>query len=32
MENFVAKGMIVDMAVHDPDKGAGISNPHIQNL
>ncbi|MCI7148356.1 MobA/MobL family protein [bacterium] len=29
MENFVAKGMIVDMAVHDPDKGAGIPNPHI---
>ena len=29
MENFVAKGMIVDMAVHDPDKGGGIPNPHI---
>ena len=29
MENFVAKGMIVDMAVHDPDKGEGIPNPHI---
>ena len=29
MENFVAKGMIVDMAVHDSDKGGGIPNPHI---
>ena len=29
MENLVAKGMIVDMAVHDPDKGEGIPNPHI---
>ena len=29
MENLVAKGMIVDMAVHDPDKGGGIPNPHI---
>lgn len=29
MENIVAKGMIVDMAVHDPDKGEGIPNPHI---
>ena len=29
MENFVAKGMIVDMSVHDPDKGGGIPNPHI---
>lgn len=29
MENLVAKGMIVDMAVHDPDKGEWIPNPHI---
>ena len=29
MENLVEKGMIVDMAVHDPDKGEGIPNPHI---
>ncbi len=29
MDNFVAKGMIADMAVHDPDKGGGIQNPHI---
>lgn len=28
-ENLVAKGMIVDMAVHDRDKGEGIPNPHI---
>ena len=27
---FVAKGMIADLAIHDPDKGdAGISNPHF---
>ena len=27
-ENFVAKGMICDMAIHDPDKGeGGIPNP-----
>lgn len=32
MENFVAKGMIVDMAVHDPDKGEGIPNPHIHMM
>ena len=29
MENFVAKGMIADMAVHDPDKEGGIQNPHV---
>ena len=29
MENFVAKGMIADMAIHDPDKEGGIPNPHI---
>ena len=29
MENFVAKGMIADMEVHDPDKDGGIQNPHI---
>lgn len=29
LENFVAKGMIVDMAIHDPDKGEGIPNPHV---
>ena len=28
-EHFVAKGMIADMAVHMPDKGDGIPNPHI---
>ena len=28
-EQFVAKGMIVDMAVHSPDKKDGIPNPHI---
>ncbi|MBR3084065.1 MAG: MobA/MobL family protein [Oscillospiraceae bacterium] len=28
-EQFVAKGMIVDMAVHATDKGDGTPNPHI---
>ena len=29
-ENFVDKGMIVDLAIHDPDKGeGGIQNPHF---
>ena len=28
-ENFVAKGMIVDMAIHNPDKNGGIPNPHV---
>lgn len=32
MENFVARGMIVDRAVHDPDKGEGIPNPHIHMM
>lgn len=29
LENFVAKGMIADMAIHDPDKHGGIQNPHV---
>ncbi len=33
LENFVAKGMIADLAVHDPDKGSdGIQNPHFHVL
>ena len=32
LENFVAKGMIADMAVHDPDKYGGIPNPHVHVL
>lgn len=28
-ENFVARGMICDMAVHDPYKEGGIQNPHF---
>ncbi|MGN0402453.1 MAG: MobQ family relaxase [Acetatifactor sp.] len=33
MENFVARGMIVDLAIHDPDKGEeGIPNPHFHVL
>ena len=33
LENFVARGMIVDLAVHDPDKGSGgIQNPHFHVL
>ena len=32
-ENFVDKGMICDMAIHDPDKGeGGIPNPHVHVL
>ena len=32
-ENFVAKGMICDMAIHDPDKGEGRTpNPHVHVL
>ena len=30
LENFVSRGMVVDFAVHCPDKGdGGISNPHF---
>ena len=32
LENFVAKGMIADMAVHDPDKYGGIPNSHVHVL
>ena len=33
MENFVARGMICDVAIHDPDKGeGGIPNPHVHVL
>ena len=28
-EHFVSKGMIADLAVHEPDKGNGIPNPHF---
>lgn len=28
-EHFVGKGMIADLAVHEPDKENGISNPHF---
>ncbi len=28
-DEFVSRGMIVDFAVHQPDKKAGIPNPHI---
>lgn len=28
LDNFVSRGMIVDFAVHQPDKNCGISNPH----
>ena len=28
-EHFVAKGMIADLAVHEPDKENGIPNPHF---
>ena len=30
LENFVSRGMVVDFAVHSPDKeDVGISNPHF---
>ena len=29
LDNFVSRGMIVDFAVHQPDKNCGISNPHF---
>ena len=31
-EHFVSKGMIADLAVHEPDKENGISNPHFHVL
>lgn len=31
-EQFVSLGMIVDFAVHDPDKEGGIPNPHFHFL
>ena len=31
-EYFVSKGMIADLAVHEPDKENGISNPHFHVL
>ena len=31
-EHFVNKGMIADLAVHEPDKENGISNPHFHVL
>ena len=29
LEQFVSRGIIVDFAVHSPDKEGGISNPHF---
>ena len=29
LEQFVARGMIADLAVHMPDKDGGIENPHF---
>ena len=29
LDNFVSRGMIVDFAVHSPEKEGGISNPHF---
>ena len=31
-EHFVGKGMIADLAVHEPDKENGIPNPHFHVL
>ena len=30
-EHFVSKGMIADLAVHEPDKENDIQNPHFQS-
>ena len=33
MENFVSRGMVVDFAVHQPDReDGGIPNPHVHVL
>lgn len=29
LDNFVSRGMVADFAVHQPDKGGGIANPHF---
>lgn len=29
LDNFVARGMIADFAIHKPDKDGGIPNPHF---
>ena len=31
-DNFVAKGMVCDWAMHEPDKKGGMPNPHIHVL
>ena len=31
-ENFVSRGMIADLVVHEPDKENGIPNPHFHVL
>ena len=31
-EQFLSRGMIVDFAVHAPDKEGGIPNPHVHLL
>ena len=31
-QQFVAKGMIADLAIHVPDKEGGIPNPHFHVL
>ena len=32
LDNFILRGMIADFAVHQPDKGGGIENPHFHAL
>ena len=32
LEQFVSRGMIVDYAVHQPDKDSGVPNPHFHVL
>lgn len=31
-ENFLSRGMIVDLAIHDPDRDGGLQNPHFHVL
>ncbi len=32
LEQFVSRGMIVDLAIHDPEKEGGVQNPHFHVL
>lgn len=32
LDNFVSRGMIADLAIHQPDREGGIENPHVHVL